>query len=442
MMNRRGLLALIVSLGIVSGLQVTVACALFGADDTAPEVRLDEEPVAPVAGPGRIVYVGLDGHLRTVDPDGSREQRISPREGVYSWPTWSPDSQSVAFSGLSRNESGQQRATLFDRDLSSGELLRIHVGEPGDAFVAQDAPHYVYWSPDSNRLAFLGGTSSGLRLYLDDLRDDAGPKAAMDGVPVYMDWSPDSRQMLIHFRSNHFLLDAKGGGLDRLDIPSQAAGYKVPNWKPSGDAITYISGDRAGDFALYTAGVDVGDRTLVDRVPQDAAFRWSPSGRLLAVTSPEQVLIFRPLGLSVYGRISLYREDGVRHPLEIQDDVVAFFWSPDSSKLAYVTLVRGERDVLRWKVLDVTNGAESTLIDFVPSADQLTVLRFFDQFAGSHQLWSPDSRALVFAGKIGGGAVLASYVQEKIDRIIVVAARSFPSTDVIASGTLAFWSPR
>ena len=119
---------------------------------------------------------------------------------------------------------------------------------------------------------------------------------------------------------------------------------------------------------------------------------------------------------------------------------MAFFWSPDSTKIAYVTLLPEEPGMLRWKVLDVATGAVSTLIDFTPSADQVTVLQFFDQFAGSHRIWSPDSRSLVFAGKVGGGAVLASTGQENIDRIVVVAARSFPSTNVIARGTLAFWS--
>jgi TolB protein len=434
---RRGiLLVLVLALFAVSG----TACGLFQSDDEAARSQLDEEPEVE-SGPGRIAYVGLDGHVRTVNPDGSGALRISPRTGIYSWPTWSPDGNNLVFSGLTEDESGRRRATLFDRDLSTGEVSRVHVGEPGDAFVAIGAPHYVYWSPDSSSLAFLSGTAGGLRLYVDDLRDDEGPRTAMDGVPVFMDWSPDSESLLIHFANDHFVFDVDQGDLDRLELPSEASGYKVPTWKPNTDLMTYVTAGRSGGLTLYTARVGADQMPLVERVPEDAAFRWSPDGRLLAVTSPDRVIPYPPLGLLVYQRISLYAEDGTRQATEIEDDVVAFFWSPDSTKLAYVTLVRQERDVLRWKVLNIANGAESTLIDFIPSADQLTMLQFFDQFAGSHQLWSPDSRSLVFAGRIGGGAILASTAQAQIDRIIVVAARSFPSTDVIASGTLAFWSP-
>ena len=61
---------------------------------------------------------------------------------------------------------------------------------------------------------------------------------------------------------------------------------------------------------------------------------------------------------------------------------------------------------------------------------------FFDQYAYSNQLWSPDSQALVYSGRApdsngSGGSTI---------QVISVDGNAPPL--VIAPGNLAFWSPR
>ena len=400
------------------------------------------EPLPGDLAVDRIAYVSPDGQVRTVAPDGSANELVSPEDGFFSWPTWSPDGRRLVFSGVVRDGDEEPRTVLFARNTITGGLRRLHSGEPGDrAFVAERAPHYPYWSRDGNRLAFIGNSQAGLRLYLDDLRDRAGPTLALGDGPLWMAWSPDSMRLLIHRGLDLLMLDVEDHGVTSLPAPSDGYGYRVPSWRPSGEAITYVAGNVSTGYALYLSDPDAIGRTSVGEVPGNTAFLWSPDGRRLAVARPEFVFPFAPMEVLIYRRISVLSPGGSEHVAEIEGNVVAFFWSPDSAKLAYVTLTEAF-GALRWNVLHVADGTDNPLVDFRPSADQLTVFRFFDQYARSHFQWSPDSRSIVFAGQLASGAVSASFGRQQGDGIIVVAIPPALTVDTIAQGSLGFWSPR
>ena len=96
-------------------------------------------------------------------------------------------------------------------------------------------------------------------------------------------------------------------------------------------------------------------------------------------------------------------------------------------------------------LLDTKDGSRWPLVDFVPSRDQLTMFEFFDQYTYSHSLWSPDSKFLVFAGRIEEGGVSASLVSHpghEGSHIIVVDTQANGIADQIAAGGLGVWSPR
>ena len=72
----------------------------------------------------------------------------------------------------------------------------------------------------------------------------------------------------------------------------------------------------------------------------------------------------------------------------------------------------------------------------------MTIFQFFDQFAYSHSLWSPESNSLVFAGILSSEGVAASLNSQQAPQIFVVDAGPFPVAEPIADGILAVWSPR
>ena len=399
------------------------------------------ELLPPTPEVDRIAYVDPDGQIWTVRPDGSDQSGVATGEGYFTWPTWSPDGLRLVYSGVVGQGTAAQSVVLFGLNLFSGRLREIHKGEPGlTNLVAAGAPHYVTWSPDGNVLAFVDATPESLRLHIDDLRDDNGPKPVLNGAPLYLAWSPDSRHLLVHHRLEHVMIDVEEGTPSKLDVAADDVAYRVPVWKPSGEAINFVLAEKPGGYALYTSGIDASDMQRVASVPPNPAFLWSPDSSYLAVTRPERVAFFDPLGLRVFQRVELFTGNGTKHPVTIEDNVVAFFWSPDATKLAYVTLAETP-GVFRWNILDVADGSRWRLLDFLPSADQLTVFQFFEQFVASHLLWSPDSGSLVFAGRIAGRAVSASAGRQEFNKIIVLGADRSTTAEIIADGVLAFWSP-
>ena len=134
--------------------------------------------------------------------------------------------------------------------------------------------------------------------------------------------------------------------------------------------------------------------------------------------------------------------------------VLAFFWSPDGRSIAFITVNGDPQDggvnalaktrqltrlarpaqqpgqgFLTLSVVNVATGEGVRLLDFQPTGVFLTqFLPFFDQYALSHRLWSPDSSALVLP-----------VVEESGQWVLIVPAaggRPFH----LAEGDAAFWS--
>ena len=397
----------------------------------------------------RIVYVSLDAQIRSIRPDGSDPRQISPDDGFFTWPTWSPDARRVVFSGVVGDRTRSPEINLYSFEASTGEIREIYTGERGVAgILAEGVVHYPLWSPDGKRVAFVAITSRGLTLFLDDLEDDPEAEYILDQGPLWMSWSHDSMYLKVHRGNEHFLVNTFDGIQVRELKIGAFGGYRVPAWKPHEDTVTVVSEKRRDEYTLYTANVTGGDidvpQAFAEVTPDPAVFLWSPGGEYLAVAGSARVFTYRGLNTLTYRNLTLLSGGSNSAPIEIKDDVLAYFWSPDGEKLAYLTL-SNRRGVLSWMVFDLEDRSRRTLLDFIPSRDQMTMFQFFDQYAYSHSLWSPDSRSLVFAGRLVTGAVTAStsnHPGHQASHVIVVDTGPDPSPEFIADGILGFWSPR
>ena len=395
---------------------------------TLPEI----EPPRSKPRAGRIAYAHLDGRIITVRSDGSDPVTISPDGGYFSWPTWSPDGSLLVFSGSESGNDAFAPLAMYAYDFAKNEGLHIYANEPDMGPILRNMPHYPMWAPDGKSLAFMASAPEGLTLFVTEPQSDANERMVLVSAPLYASWSADSRRLVVHGGVDLFLVDVAEETVEDLNV--RAISYRVPAFRPSGDGVVYVSEDQLGEVSLFMSDSNQGTKTLLDTPPGELAFLWSPNGESLAVAHS------RPPGGTFYGGLSIHSPDGVKQQTRIDEELLAFFWSPDSTKLAYVT-VSLVQESLRWMVLDVGSGSSWPLTDFLPSSAQLTIFRFFDQFAYSHGPWSPDSSALVFSGNLSGGAVSASMNLQSQAQVIVTDAGRVPSSQAIADGFLGVWSP-
>ena len=385
-----------------------------------------------------IAFVDLEGSIKTMRPDGSSVAQISPEDGIFTWPSWSPDATQVAFSGITLQDDMRSPLTLFVLRFGDDEPKTIYTNKPDMGPILVGMPHYALWSPDSKRLSFMASTPEGLTIFIDDLHDNSESQVVLRNSPLYAAWSSDSDYLIVHGNVDHFLVDVNDAG-NAIDLGIRSSRYRTPAWWSSGNGLAYVADDPTGRASLYSSEPTSESRILIDEAPGNTAFLWSPDGQSLAVARPGQAL--GAIAGFVYQGVTFFSPDGVRQSLEIDENVIAYFWSPDSTKLAYVTL-SDTRGALRWNILDVQDDARWPLVDFLPTQDQLSIFQFFDQFAYSQSMWSPDSRSLVFAGSIVDEGVSASLRLQPVSQIIVLDTEPNPAVQPIADGLLGTWSPR
>jgi TolB protein len=176
-----------------------------------------------------------------------------------------------------------------------------------------------------------------------------------------------------------------------------------------------VQGGRSAVAAPNPERPEVSEPARFLSVRGTAALAWRPGAEQLAVqhSSPPGALPHGPVDLLDAASGEVRR---------LSDDVVlASFWSPDGATLATLSIVSASGDrvvqaasaaseravvarrvqsrgvTLALKVVDAETAQARTLGLFTPTPAFFgQYLPFFDQYARSHRLWSPDSDALVF----------------------------------------------
>jgi TolB protein len=286
---------------------------------------------------------------------------------------------------------------------------------------------------------------------------------------------PDSSQVLVHTGFTASDSDNSRLAFVPLDGISEPAEiiengfFQAPAVAANGRFFSYSDRDPIGNHWLSVRDIDRDQQVELIHHLGVVAMGFSPTSPRLAYTSPDFP------ELSFYGPLRLIDLDSGDSRILIPEEVMAFFWSPDGRSIAYFTLATVDdpfrfedgpvaglidqelsvsitstpdaankrvlarmqlppdqetRIGLSLSIVDVDSGDTRLLTTFEPSNVFFNqFLPFFDQYALSHRLWSPDSQALVLP------------MEDEQDRNFIVVVPVDGSEPLpIARGVAAFWS--
>lgn len=447
---------------IVNTVPATTRVAATTAPALSPTVRPTATPrpvITPPQGlPGKLALLGLDNALYITKFDGSQPivalgSATAPpsqtQDGVVAeWPTWSKDGTKLAAISLNIKSGAVGSSDVIVTGSDGKNPVKVQEG-------AASPPVFISWSPDGNLLSVLvkgTGTNAPLELRLLDTSKNltaaqASQRKVAQGTAVYSGWSPDSQQLLIH--SSTTAADSALTLVAAKDTQAQPAAIKVtpslfrsPAFSADGSRLAFaVTNSQTGNEDIYLqdkAGKDAGK---LDAGGKGVSFNWSPVDSRLAFSSA----LASSQGL--YKGISLAEVDpkatattALKANLLVNEDIAAFFWSPDGKKLAYVTLNEAG-DMLVWKVYDLDTKKSTTLTEWFPSDIWGQLLSFFDQYAQSNSVWSPDSKSLVFAGLSKEDfAAISQSSSDNATPMVYVLPIDGSKPQPVAFGSLAFWS--
>ncbi len=422
--------------------------------------RAQGEPTA-----GSIAVIDPSGSLSVVDSSG-RSEVLSDGTGVaFGFPAWSPDGSRIAEVAGGANETSisvyEVRSGATDPSSGSAVIFRS----------ATARPFYLYWAPDGRTLSFLATESHGLSLRIVP----AGTGAPLDasgagtvirrGEPLYYDWIGADRLLLhVGTGADAFLGEVGLDGASAAPVLDRPGTFRSATLSQDGRYLAYVRAGAGGRDAVVVASRDGSSEHTVP-VFGIAAVVFSPAGDSVAsigLDRPGQTGLAFPVGplrlIDAHSGASRTLLDGL---------VVGFFWSPDGRTIAALRVqVAGGSTAKAGSILaaapisshmatpsaspsappgappsapptevrvvfvDVATGEIRSQRAVQPGRRFLAeLLPYFDQYALSHRVWSPDSSAILLPLVDASG-----HTQ-------LVALRPDGGNILAIEGEAGFWSP-
>lgn len=388
----------------------------------------------------RLAYTGMSGDVYVVPATGAKPQRLTwewepgqsfaRSRSIYVWPMWSPDSRQVACFSLKGGPGPAMHMGLYVMTADGIESWQL-------CSLTGALPIYGNWSPDGEQIAALLQRGGSLSLELFHLGQPGNSSLLLSGSPLFWTWSPLGRYGAAHvggsYRSSPsawtLLFDGVSGKVVE-ELSARPGEFRAPHFSPDGSHLAYVAQGNDGYDALHLFAITNGEKKRICTTEGLTTFLWSPDSRHLAFGCATQRGPFLFSGLHL---LDVYSQN-VRQLLA--EEVAAFFWSPRGDRLLYLGST-GKKSYLQWHSLDLASGEKTHLATFLPSREQVFVFSFFDQYASSHPLISPDGAYLVLAGQLIGEDTLEA---ANAPQVYVLPLDGSSSPRVVGEGHFACWN--
>jgi len=280
-----------------------------------------------------FLFIVLSGTaIQTYAQEQLRLTQLTDNPAQDGFPSWSPDGQTIVFSRYDRDEA-PEKTGLWLLKPDSGESYQL------TTFIAE----HPDWSSDGNYIAFDGDYGDSIKLI-----------AATGGTPIRIvpesipvsrggqpTWSPDGSRIAFKEGSNLWMLEVSTG---RFDSFFAAGKLPIPTcWSHDGEELyLYMRDAETSTASIVAISIsEPGERVVTPE--EGAVYRYadlSPDDTLLVVTRCEG----RNCDLYVMQAAGGKQIQITSHPE--YDDAPA--WSPDGSKIAFVSTRSGSFDI--WQV--------------------------------------------------------------------------------------------
>jgi Tol biopolymer transport system component len=306
-----------------------------------------------LAANGRVAYVS-NGQVYAANPDGTNPVPLTFDTRTASTPAWSRDGTRVAYKLIG------QRSPVNDPTLF-GDLVVVNADGSNPITIERDAKGMspATWSPDGRFVMYSYLVGDVDQIFIAAADGSSPPRRV--GDPDTINWapmfSPDGTKILYFVDTDRVKVMNIDGSDDRRLHGSAFTELHSANWHPDGRQVVVSAGTTEA-FDLWILSLDRPERHL--RVPDRAEVgpSWSPDGSRL-------VYLTTTTGISY--TLTIADADGANEravPGVFSDYNPS--WSPDGTRIA---VVNDLGSVARVVVVDPDGVAEPVQIDTILPAE-------------------------------------------------------------------------
>ena len=384
-----------------------------------------------------IIYKNDNGDLNIFNEDGNNIVFAKADVNTkYYWPTISMDNNFISYSYVTE-QIIDYKIGIKILDILNNNTYEIYTEiYPVKNVLSIDIPDYMAWSLIDNILSFVVPTENYPALFIHKTSNINNVNKLVENGPIWLNWN-ENNQLSVHRRSKRLIFNINNSITNLINTNDVSPFYRLDAWGSLGvtsnDIYSVFQNDAKFKHIIKS---DILNNTFefINSSEDYPLINISPDKLYLSVLKSK----IHPTVL--YDSFILYKTKNMSEKIiEITNAPLGYFWSPDSSKIALFTANQnsGYYDLY---ILNIENLELKKIFTLKLSTEQLEMIIFSDQFAQSHNLWSPDSSKLLLSGNLYFNNIDDEILDKNPNIILISDLDSNPKSEILFDGSIAYWT--